>query len=157
MKKVLCVILSLCCALFVFAGCNNSSSEMIYLDKCNVGDSIPVYPSSTFTYKIVRQPAEDIDIEISDIKVILKQKNEIKSGDIITGNFAPYVLTLYAKGKADKKFSNANVSISILGGASLTATNTIKEDGTITWEQDNRCVQTTIDYLIFSNCTCYYF
>ena len=72
MKKVLCVILSLCCALFIFAGCSYDND----LSQHKKGYEFSAYPNCEFTYQL-KSDTDDkikINIKVSEIKVSIAKK-----------------------------------------------------------------------------------
>ncbi|MCD7729810.1 MAG: hypothetical protein LUI60_07910 [Clostridia bacterium] len=77
-----------------FDNTENNSAQLTNLENYEVGDSLPVYPTCEFDYKV----SDDCVVHISEIKAVLTAKNEINEGDLIEGDWYPYIVTITTTG-----------------------------------------------------------
>jgi hypothetical protein len=77
----------------------DNQAYAIDLEKCDIGYELPVYPSCNFKFKTSR----DEIVEISNFKVVLKEKNTIITQDPIDREFMweRFIVTITFEGKAD--------------------------------------------------------
>lgn len=126
MKKfiaVLCVILLSMC---LFVGCADDSQNTIDLEKCEIGDELPIYPNCEFDYKV----DENYTVHISSIKLTLVEKKYIIKDSCIDDSFYKYTIKFAANGSTHKTLSGKTVDIRLADiGLQYSLRLEINEDG----------------------------
>ena len=113
MKKILSILLCLflCFTLGAITGCS-SEDTLIDLEDCKIGYELPVYPNVSFVFEI----EDGTLVEISNYKVVLKEKNTHIGNDPLTHDFfrGRYVVSVSFHGKTDPKYVGYSVHFSRL-------------------------------------------
>lgn len=104
MKKFIATLCIVLLSLCLFVGCADDLQNTIDLEKCEIGDELPIYPNFEFDYKV----NDEITVHVNSIKLILTEKNTIKQNEVNEGYYYPYTMTI--KVSATTSPSNAGKS-----------------------------------------------
>ena len=141
MKKNISLILVAFMLLFLI-GCTNNQVCVIDLEQCEIGYELPVYPGCDFKFK-----TDDGEIvEVSNFRVILKEKNSVSIDETIDENFMKkrYVVAVLFDGKTDPKLAGKKVGFGQLTSATMSMYNgvstntTVENDGTFKFEGESK-------------------
>lgn len=139
MKKLFVALIStvLCFSLFAFAGCENNHTqvETPNLSECDIGFQVPIYPSFEFDYQVNNECL----VHISSITMTLVEKNYLQQGELVTGDFQPFVFELNAIGKTEERFAGEKIYIQLQAEEQYKTqyfySAIVNGDGTIAWEE----------------------
>ncbi len=157
MKKFLfclCSLVLTICATCLLTACDNDKATQSSSNPINyeIGYELTVYPDCDFNYKV----NDECLVHVSDISVVLAQKNEIAKNDTLTEPFYPCVYHISAKGSTDAKFAGKTIYIRLTVSEMYQQfyyySAIIEADGTINWEYD-QTTWTSITQVYFHDVT----
>lgn len=160
MKKFVLILLIglLCLPVLTFAACAEPADDPYDLSTKEIGYEIPVYPDCEFSYAVewtdvtyvmdeaaaifidIIEEEKSCVINITDISVVLTEKNEISPDKTIEEGFYPYTVKVTLKGSAPSEYAGLKIKVALadsFGGASFVCDAIpIQADGSISLSED---------------------
>ncbi len=133
MKKFIATLCIVLLSLCLFVGCADDLQNTIDLEKCEIGDELPIYPNFEFDYKV----NDEITVHVNSIKLILTEKNTIKQNEVNEGYYYPYTMTIKVSATTSPSNAGKKLEFVLTNGANgYSLYNTVNSDGTIEWEEN---------------------
>lgn len=142
------------CSMFLLTSCGNDNTSPNSPNPIDykVGHELTVYPDCSFNYKVT----DACVVNVSNISVVLTQKNEIAANDTLTEPFYPCVYHISAKGSTDPQFAGKTIYIRLTVSEMYKQfyyySAIIEPDGTINWEYD-QTTWTSVTQVFFYDVT----
>lgn len=141
MKKVISLItVFFVCAVVAcavcLAGCSSEDDVYVHIidfEKCEIGYEVPVHPDCEFNYEL----SDGHIIQMEKITAVLSDKTAEEDSLTVSGDYAPYTITISAHGHTDKDLSGKNLEIcfrTTLTNFVQSSTSKVDENGDIFWD-----------------------